>query len=73
MQETGVSYCIRGENDLLLFTLFSLKSGVTAEINPPYIKPVLFMRLLFCQKMPLPRSIVILLKQQLWRIHSKVI
>lgn len=37
MQETGVSYCIRGENDLLLFTLFSLKSGVTAEINPPYI------------------------------------
>ncbi len=30
LQETGVTYCIK--NDLLLFTLFSLKSGTTYDI-----------------------------------------
>jgi hypothetical protein len=32
LQETGISYCIKDENDLLLFTLFSLKSGTTYDI-----------------------------------------
>ena len=32
IQETGVTYCIKDESDLLLFTLFSLKSGVTYDV-----------------------------------------
>jgi hypothetical protein len=32
VQETGLTYCIKDENDLLLFTLFSLKSGATYDV-----------------------------------------
>ena len=32
LQATGVEYCIKDENDLLLFTLFSLKNSLTYDI-----------------------------------------
>ncbi|NEP84869.1 MAG: transposase [Okeania sp. SIO3B3] len=32
LQDTGITYCIKDENDLLFLTLFSLKSGVTYDV-----------------------------------------